>query len=148
MRIVCLLAALALAGCSNKTETLTPAPGTAPLAFEDMKQLVLTNRSRIWKDPGSIRDPQIGQPFSCVGGLIHLAAMPDVCVCVEANAKNAFGGYVGIKQNEILISGRQIVDILPPRSAFSDRCGPMTPFPELIEGYTPPAARPTTGKRT
>lgn len=147
MRVAFLLVGLALAGCSTNTESLTPAPGTAPLGFEDMKQLVLTNRSRIWKDPSSIRDPQIGQPFACVGGLAHIAAMPDVCVCVEANAKNSMGGYTGLKQNEILISGRQIVDILPPRGAFGDRCGRMTPFPELVEGYSPPV-RPLPAKRT
>ena len=41
--------------------------------------------------PASIRDARISLPYSCLGWT--------ACVCVEANAKNSFGGYTGLQQN-------------------------------------------------
>jgi hypothetical protein len=102
----------------------------SPLTIEDAKAVILTQRSSNWKDPDSIRDARIGQPYPCIGGLIHAAASPTACVCIEANAKNSFGGYTGLKQQVAYLHGRTVVDFQPPRLAM-DHCDGLVLFPEL-----------------
>lgn len=139
MRWVWMMCAV-LMGCAQGSDRAIDA-AVAPLSFEEAKQLLVSEKARVWKDPGSIRDARVGRPFSCVGGLGHLGMMPDVCVCVELNAKNALGGYTGLQKKEVLISGRTVVDVLDPRG-FGDRCGPMEPFPEMNADYLPPPTAP------
>ncbi|MGE0579349.1 hypothetical protein [Reyranella sp.] len=138
----------ALAGCAggDKPETVA----SAALNFDEMKAVILAERSRIWKDTESIRDAAIGNPYTCSGGLAHVGQMPNVCVCVAANARNSFGGYTGIRRTEILMAGRQIVDLISPPREPTYSCGPLTPFPELNGNYVAPAAvpQPTRAKRS
>lgn len=122
--------AAALAGCAGGNEARTAAAAPPILSQAEAKSAVLTSRSRVWRDPESIRDAAIGQPYTCSGGLAHVGNMPNACVCVEANARNAMGGYVGLRPSLVMFAGRQVVDVMPPRP-YVDRCGPMTPFPEL-----------------
>jgi hypothetical protein len=49
---------------------------------------------------------------------------------VEANAKNGFGGYTGLKRYEVLFKENQIVDTMDAREATYS-CGAMVPFPEI-----------------
>lgn len=134
-KLWCLGAALSLAACAGTTTgSVVPAASLTPA---EAKQIVLAGRAQIWKDPYSIRDARIGEPYACAGGLAHVGNMPNVCVCVEANARNAFGGYVGLKQSAVLISGRAIVDVMPPRS--QDRCDSLLPFPDLNGADDKPA---------
>ena len=124
-----------LTACANSGSQSGNALMTSPisLSIDDAKQIIQGQRSRIWKDPDSIRDARIGQPYSCAGGLAQVARPPDACVCVEANAKNSFGGYTGLRRNEVLFSDRQIVDVVDAReSTYS--CGQMMPFPEINGG--------------
>lgn len=145
-----MLLAGALAGCAGGDRPESVA--SAALSYDEMKSLVLAERGRIWKDPESVRDAQIGNPYSCSGGLAHVGLMPNVCVCVAANAKNAFGGYTGTRRTELLLNGRTLVDLITPPREPTYSCGPLAPFPELNGNFTPPAVaaaptRPTQAKR-
>jgi len=113
-----------LAGCATQGDT--------PIALSQAEARValVAEKARLWKDPASIQDAKIGQPYSCIGGLYHLATPPDTCVCVEVNAKNSFGGYTGLKPSVVMFSRGKIVDTMEPR-LLQDRCEGFTPFPEL-----------------
>lgn len=140
-------AAVMLSGCAGGDRPESVA--SAALSYDEMKALVLSERGTIWKDPESVRDAQIGNPYSCSGGLAHVGAMPNVCVCVAANAKNGFGGYTGSKRTELLIAGRRVVDTVSPPREPTYSCGPMTAFPELNGNYVaaPAAASPAAKKQ-
>lgn len=146
MRKVTVAAVLAavLSGCAGGDRPESVA--SAALSFDEMKSLVLSERGQIWKDPESVRDAQIGNPYTCTGGLSHLGMMPNVCVCVSANARNGFGGYTGIRRTEILLNGRTLVDMITPPREPTYSCGPLTPFPELNGGYSPPAGKPAPAR--
>lgn len=131
LRLFGVFATLVLAGCAATTETTQAIMGS-----DDLKQIVLSGRTRAWKDPDSIRDARISRPFACHGGLAHVVAPPNVCVCVEANAKNSFGGYTGVSRSTWMFADRVVVDVVPPRS--QDQCDPMMPFPELNGGAQAP----------
>ena len=123
MRAILIISAVLITGCAT-TEQGPPA-----LTLDDAKAIVVSSRAVFWKDPESIRDAAIGQPYSCNGGLVHVARPPSACVCVMANAKNLFGGYTGLKPSVVLIAGGSVIDVISPRS--QDECDSMVPFPEL-----------------
>jgi hypothetical protein len=77
-------------------------------------------------------DARIGQPYPCIGGLIHAAAPPTAAACVriEVNAKNSCGCYTGLKQKIADLHGRTVVHFQPLRMA---RCNGLVLFPELNE---------------
>lgn len=137
--------ATSLAACANTgSQPGSSLASSSPvLSFDEAKLIVLSERGRIWKDPYSIRDARISQPYTCAGGLAHIADIPNACVCVEANARNSLGGYTGLTRNEVLFNGSRIVDVLKAReSTYS--CGQMVPFPELSadqQAAQPPARR-------
>lgn len=117
-------AALTLVGC--QTNQVSEAPAVAP----DAKAVILANKGRLWKDPESVKNASITAPRRHMGFMWH--------VCVNANAKNSFGGYVGEK--DMLIGLYD--DGKPPSVLMANATGycdfPHEPFPELEGGYTPP----------
>lgn len=120
---------LLCAGCQTTgSQQQVPA-----VTFDQARQVVLANRSRIWKDPDSVRDARIGQPYTCVGHLLTPGMLSDACICVEANARNSFGGYTGLQQSVVIIARGAVVDAIPARN-FTDRCDGMVPFGELNGG--------------
>ena len=123
MRAILSISAVLLAGCATREQ------GPPPLTLADAKAIVVSSRAAYWKDPESIREAAIGQPYSCIGGLVHVARPPSACVCVMANAKNSSGGYTGLKPSVVLIAGGSVIDVISPRS--QDECDSMVPFPEL-----------------
>ena len=40
---------------------------------------------RLFKEPESVRDARISDPFTCLNGQGN-------CICIEANARNSYGG--------------------------------------------------------
>lgn len=132
MRALALLAAsLGLFGCSSSAPRTVPDDAASvAISLAEAKAIVLQNRSRRWKDPESIRDAKIGQPYICrAGGIIPLSG-PRTCVCIEDNAKNALGGYTGLSRTILMLAGGQIVDAGEPRESI-DRCYGLVPFPEM-----------------
>lgn len=116
------LTALFTAGCASGP---SGAPDEPLMTLAAAKQIIANERTRLWLDPGSIRDAKIGQPYSC-----PVAWPAQSCVCVEANARNRMGGYVGLKRNIAFIRGGKVLDMKEPRLAL-DRCEGLVPFPEI-----------------
>lgn len=98
----------------------------SPLSFADARKAVVAERSRLWKDPDSLRDASISAPQPC-------PYLPDAtCVCVEAKAASSGGGYNGTSKTRLYFSGSQIVDSIGPLGAADAvQCGRFMPFPEL-----------------
>jgi hypothetical protein len=65
-----------------------------------IKQQILAQKNRIWKDADSIRDAAISSE-------VHWCLWWS-CVCIEANAKNSYGGYTGIERTAIMFNGGTI----------------------------------------
>lgn len=114
---------LGLAGCVTAAST----PATT-ITLQEAKLAVLNARGDIWKDPYSIRDAKITQPYQCSAILFNPPI--DACVCVEANAKNAMGGYVGVKKYAVLLSGKRYMQSAPNDDGIRP-CNGLMPFPEL-----------------
>jgi len=143
-------AAIAAASCLNLAGCVTDSQFVAtpsPISFDETRQAVLTRRSDIWKDPASIREAKIGQPYACSGGVYYTGEnAPTSCVCLEANAKNSFGGYNGVQKTEVLLRGTRVVEALtPPRNGAN--CAGLTPLPELNGDYAPPAPGANTHRK-
>ena len=128
MKCGALLGCLFLAGCAGGGISADRQPPP------DAKAIILANKGRLWKDPDSIKNASIGEPTRFFDGTWH--------VCVRLNAKNAFGGYTGERDNVIVIA-----DGAPPYPVSDEHAPicdgvPHQPFPEL-EGSRPaaPAAK-------
>jgi hypothetical protein len=94
----------------------------ASMSAAAVRKIILAQRSRLFKDPASIREASIGQPYACRAG-------GGDCVCVELNARNSYGGYTGLKTIGVWIHNGQA-------EAFGemkrlDDCGKMNRFNEL-----------------
>lgn len=113
---------------------------SAIASLDDAKRQVLADKGRLWKDPGSIQSAQISQVHACSGGIVNPGA--NVCVCVDVNAKNGFGGYTGIRRSRVLFEGTKLLDINPLEGAGNGySCGQMMPFPELDGNYVAAVAQ-------
>jgi hypothetical protein len=127
MRFLCVAALTsALAGCAGGAQQQTD-NGPPPNA----RGLIAADRARLFKDPDSIRDAQIGTINSSMWGWQ---------VCLRANAKNGFGGYGG-QTTYIATIYRNGSPILLQAPTIYDICSSdiYSPFPEIEGGYTPPA---------
>jgi hypothetical protein len=118
--------ATARLACFDQT-TKPVVPKKLPLAsdpeLEKTRRLLLANRARLFNDPDSVRDASSGRPFPCLGG-------GGDCVCLEVNAKNAYGGYTGI-QTVLIKIGSGDPKNLGGNLGSDFPCGKMTPFPQL-----------------
>lgn len=124
-----LLCASLLSGCAGQGPTET-ASAPAAVTLEDAKAALMGARIT-WKDPESIRDARIGQPYSsgCWGHAHHWVQQIDACICIATNAKNSFGGYTGLKNQIALLRGRAVLELIDARS--QDQCSNMVPWPEF-----------------
>lgn len=100
------------------------------------KTMVLAYKGQFWKDPDSIKSASITTPVRR-SGMWQL--------CVRANAKNAFGGYTGEKDNLIgYFDGHRPPEVLASDAQEPCAILPHEPFPELEGTYKPAqsAAKP------
>jgi hypothetical protein len=89
------------------------------------KKVILLHRERLFKEPGSVRNAKISDPFTCLNGSGN-------CICIEANARNSYGGYTGIELLGIRIQGDQTEALGKMyEEARQTPCGRLVPFPEL-----------------
>jgi len=124
-----------MAGCATAP---TPFPvaqvevGTLP--DMEIRRIVLASRTKAWKDPDSIVGAQIADPLQCrVHGMNATTNAPgSTCVCIELNARNSYGGYVGLKREVFAVTagGLSAIDYGTVGPA-ADLCPNMKPFPEL-----------------
>ena len=91
------------------------------VTIKEAKRVIAADNRRLWKDPDSVRDAGIGQPYRCpLGG---------TCVCVEVNARNGFGGRGGLTKHVIRISGGRAEPV--GEAGPYAPCGSFAPFPEI-----------------
>lgn len=88
------------------------------------KTLVLQNKSRMFKDPGSIIDAKIGRPYDCNSQLGQ-----QQCLCLEANGRNAYGGMTGMDTYVARVTATSVEMV--GKMYEPSACGKMEPFPEL-----------------
>jgi hypothetical protein len=122
--------AVCLAGCASSAQAPATSAAPAAVTMEEAKA-ALRNARRMWKDPDSIRDTRIGQPYSsgCWGHAEHWVQKVDACVCIATNAKNSLGGYTGSKPQVALIQNQSVLDLIDARS--QDQCSTLVPWPEF-----------------
>jgi len=117
--------AVLLAACQTDQSASTRPP-------PDYRSIVLANKNRLWKDPGSIINAQIAEPRLSMGIWQ---------VCIRLNAKNSYGGYSG--ESDELIQFYE--DDRPPwnMGGPAPYCNgsSYSPFPELNGDYRPAKRR-------
>lgn len=112
-RIMLLTGALLLAGCATPgggfLNTNTPADaGPAPTAFA---YTVRSYLGQVLKDPNSLIDLTIAPPIhtSCAVGIY--GPFYGWRVMTQYNAKNSFGGYVGLQVYYYWFHGEELVGV-------------------------------------
>lgn len=129
MRILGIVAlGAALGGCASTAGTEPPS---------NYREIILRNKSTLFKDPDSVRDVSM------------TAAVPSTfgySTCMKANARNGFGGYTGQKIYAITIFKGDSPPSLQLATLF-DGCGTgnFEPFPEMEGNYVAPAATAPSG---
>lgn len=100
MRLV-LISCLLLSGCSSTHQSLvTPAP-------TKYRAAIVADVREHFKDPYSILDPTISEPFR--GNDMGFSGTDDWVVCIRANSKNSYGGYSGQKYTAYGFVGETVV---------------------------------------
>lgn len=131
-RIVAFLPLVLALGACNTTGAGTGSVANAP-SMPDIKATILANKSRLWKDPDSVRDVSLSEPSRYLG--------MGWKVCMRSNGKNSYGGYTGIKAHTVMIYDNGAPP-LRQEPVIYDNCDGQTytNFPEIDAGYKPPGA--------
>jgi hypothetical protein len=114
----------ALLGCASGTGQDASVP-------PDYLQILIRNKSMLFKDPESVRDVAISYPKPNIWGW---------GACLKANAKNTFGGYTGQNVYWVQLYRNGNPPIIQSPTIY-DGCGSemYEPFPELEGNYVPSA---------
>ena len=140
------------AGGSVMPQQSSPAPTKQLISSADARRFVLAERSRLWKDPESIREARAGEPQFCTHNVLLpsglFSEVQASCMCIELNAKNSYGGYTGIRRTIAVYlesGGFDTKDggIL----GFQEMCAALTSFPEMNGGYVAPKPTGPTKQR-
>jgi hypothetical protein len=132
-QIVSVILALLVGSCAAQVPPPAPSPTFAEQAAvipptinaSDAKKLILKNRTKLFKDPDSVRDAKIGPPFTCLNGSGN-------CICLEVNAKNSYGGYTGLQVLGVRLLSNDVEGIGEMAADAREKpCGPFSAFPEL-----------------
>lgn len=133
--VVVVAAALVLGGCqTDGAGTVAEGPQTLP---PDYRQQIIAKVKESFFDPYSIRDASISAPIP--GANIYGATNT---VCVRANAKNRMGGYIGLRSTMYVFNGPKLTVSSSDGADWMCAKAAWEPFPEIEEGYKPPAAQP------
>lgn len=153
MRICGIAAICAVLGsCVTQGDTPPAVAYQRTIAADVATKIILANRSTIWKDPYSIRDAKIGEPVTCPTQNGSFPAATS-CVCIEANAKNSYGGYTGIRRTIVILSsasGTFLNTSDGGTMGFEEICQGMQPLPQLNGDYVEPkpSSRPARQSAT
>ena len=105
----------------DNLEDIGPYPYAA-----DFKPVVMAHIRKTFVDPYSIRSASVSQ---AVRG--HLEGQQGWLVCVEANAKNRVGGYVGLQRAAVLLKHGQVALSRPDSGVCNGPSWSYLPWPEL-----------------
>lgn len=139
---------LLIAGCaSNSNESRPIDPKVAGTYPTNYKQLVRENVRKTFFDPYSLRDVAISEPQP--GRLLLQTTGPGWIVCLEANAKNKMGGYVGLRRTAFLIIEGEIRASESESFVSDEICKKYTlsPVDLMAESHPPAAPRNSNPKR-
>jgi hypothetical protein len=119
--------AMLLAGCETTAPTAENKVTVAQIP-SNYRSLAADYFKRTLKDPYSVRDAQITEPTVIFVGLVNGTKAPGVCV--QMNAKNSFGAYIGQQAFAVSFRNGQILTVAPP---VFDTCSKAQwrPFPEM-----------------
>lgn len=112
-----------LASCQTTPPQRNAAPATVPKNYRAVTAYFIKSTL---KDPYSVRDARISAPVT-LSGLMIGGNKPGVCVVF--NARNSFGGYVGMQSFSVAFDGGV------PVGPFDGTCPneTWTPFTELMQ---------------
>lgn len=121
-RLLAAVAALALPGCQSAIDSITYAPpevaktgdyGPRP-SKADCQRVVLEFIKATFKDPRSVQDLEIGEPtkYSRFRGIQNNGGYFFAwLVTFRCNAKNSYGGYVGIEAFQIVVRDGEFIGV-------------------------------------
>jgi len=115
---------IAVSACS-----VTPDPQKIGPYPDDYRAIIKAHIHKTYFDPYSIRDASVSDPQQ---GYIYF--QQGWIVCVQDNAKNRLGGYVGLTTTAYLINHGEIVDSQDGVGAAMCKNVTMIPWPELEGG--------------
>lgn len=112
--------ALAVAGCQTTGQGAQDLAAQIPTNY---RAQIAAYLKQTLKDPYSVWDAEISEPTTLFGGDVP-------GVCVRMNAKNSFGGYVGIQTTSISFRDGVVRGTTEP---VSEACSNVhwSPFPEM-----------------
>ena len=124
MKKLIVVACLLLTGCAP---IFTFHPEQAGPYPDNYKEIIRAHIERTFFDPYSLRSVRISNPHEGV-----FATTSGYRVCLEANAKNRMGGYIGLRRLTYLINSGQVVSSMdggyicdnPPYNDYA-------PWPEM-----------------
>lgn len=91
---------------------------------ENYKDIVAHRIKETFYDPYSMRDVSISLPQSG-----HMLYRQGWIVCLESNAKNRMGGYVGLQRTAYLINRGSIIDVFEDAPMCNEVS--IAPWPEM-----------------
>lgn len=116
--------------CFDRPAKTAPTRKAAPPALDKYRTEILRQKSSLWRDPYSIRDARISEKYNCESG--PLFPPNSECICVTANAKNAYGGYTGVRRTLMIFSpSGQMTTSDGAILGYESYCRDMKPFPQL-----------------
>ena len=117
--LAALAAALLLGGCAVKPDHAQIGPYPA-----EYRDLVKGHIDRTFFDPYTMRNVSISYPSQG-----HLFFRQGWLVCVEANAKNRFGAYTGLKRQVYLINEDRVINSMDGSRICSELA--LSPWPDM-----------------
>ena len=140
-------AAAVLSACQTTTDggpVTTASTASAPQADlpPNYRALIRAAVRDKFFDPYSIRDAAISQPIQ---GATLVGSHQTICI--RANAKNRLGGYTGRRSTAFVFRQGQLVGTDNRYAEGTCRDAQYAPFPEIEQGYRPPAADPKAGAK-
>lgn len=114
-------AATLLGGCA-----VTPNPEAIGPYPTDYKQTIKAHVLRTYFDPYSIRSVSVSQPIQG-----HLFFQQGWIACLESNAKNRMGGYIGLQRTAYLLNRGNVVQTMEKAPLCNDPQASYSPWPEL-----------------
>ena len=122
-KIAAVVTCLGIAGCVAPTVT----PQNAGPAPENYKAILKAHIEKNYFDPYSLRNVAVSKP-----ALGKIGTNPGWLVCLQSNAKNRMGGYVGLKKDAYVIRNGIVIgseDAAPVCETLQ-----LEPWPEMETG--------------
>ncbi|MCC8686085.1 hypothetical protein [Xanthomonas campestris] len=118
-----LCASLAVAGCASAPtqQAISSADYGTPMTPQECQTVAREHITRLLKDPSSAQfrdEPSCDRGWSGKAPLLGMEAAFGYTQTGQVNGKNAFGGYVGFRQYQVLMRNGRVV-----RSCMADQNG-------------------------